>query len=112
MENKIASADSFVVKIWDTLTAETYTNVEPGKSAAINHMHWWQDSGLFFLACDDAKIQATLSHSLDAAVLIDRMLCVSVLLYSFTGDGAIVVFLSGRDHRGIGRGSRFVCIHG
>ena len=60
-ENKIASVDSFVVKIWDTVTSETYTNVEPDKSAAINHMHWWQNSGLFFLACDDAKIQATLS---------------------------------------------------
>ena len=55
--NKIASADRFVVKIWDTVSGETYTNVEPGNGASINDLCWWSDSGLFFAACDDSRIQ-------------------------------------------------------
>lgn len=60
LSNKIASSDRFVVKIWDSISGETYTNVESRQNCGINHLAWWRDSGLFFLACDDPRIQVKL----------------------------------------------------
>ena len=51
--NKIITADSKIIKIWDIETTENLTSVEPG--IPINDVCCYQDSGLIFLANEATK---------------------------------------------------------
>eukprot|EP01052_Picozoa_sp_SAG31_P004352 SAG31_NODE_179_length_21090_cov_11.862871_16_plen_244_part_00 len=54
-DNKVFSADSKILKIWDEGTGEVVTNIEP--PATINGVTVWPNSGLIFMAADTPKIQ-------------------------------------------------------
>jgi len=51
--NRIVSADSKIIKIWDRETGDNFTSIEPG--VPINDMLIYQDSGLIFLANEAQK---------------------------------------------------------
>ena len=51
--NRIISADTKIIKIWDSETGDNFTSIEPGVS--INDMLVYQDSGLIFLANEAQK---------------------------------------------------------
>ncbi|KAK9867626.1 hypothetical protein WJX84_003781 [Apatococcus fuscideae] len=54
---RIVSADTHIVKVWDASSGSTFTNIEPTEGS-INDVCLWKDSGLAMLACDSPRIPA------------------------------------------------------
>lgn len=52
-DNRIVTADTKIIKIWDGETGDNFTSIEPGVN--INDMCVYQDSGLIFLANEAQK---------------------------------------------------------
>lgn len=62
---KIISADSKAVRVWDKIDGKTYTSIEP--EASINDMTVYPNSGLILVACEAPKIATYYIPSLGVA---------------------------------------------
>lgn len=53
------SSDTRIVKIWDALSGDNFTNIEPAEGGDINDVCLWPDSGLIMVASDAPKVLST-----------------------------------------------------
>jgi hypothetical protein len=54
---KVVSADRHIVRVWDALSGEGFTSVQPAEPG-INDVLLWPDAGLLMLGMDAPRIQA------------------------------------------------------
>lgn len=64
---RVISTDRHIIKIWDAMSGEGYTNIEPADGSDINDVAVSGDSGLVMAACDSSRIQAYFIPSLGPA---------------------------------------------
>ncbi|MEW5309813.1 MAG: hypothetical protein WDW38_001668 [Sanguina aurantia] len=64
---RVISADTRIVKVWDASTGEGYTSIEPSAGGDINDICVWPGSGLIMMGCDAPRIEAYFIPSLGPA---------------------------------------------